>query len=439
MVPTSSFASLRPLSLGMQNAAFGEFFKLNMGIRYIALSILAAQLGLASASASSPLFAYGPAQGNCGMPGEWLVPPNSPAMPPTRAERLRKLFEELAGRKIVLLGECHDCADDHRWELQMLSAMQQLHPDLAIGFEMFPRRDQQVLDRWVAGQLTEAEFLRQAEWDKVWSYDPEFYLPLFRFARQYHLPMLALNIDSELAHQVRSIGWDSVPQAQREGVGQPASPDPAYRTELQEIFDTHPSQDNQKDRSVQFNHFVEAQSLWDRAMAEAIASFHHLHPETLVVGIMGSGHLRNGYGVPHQLRALGVRRIASLVTIPSDHPCSEITPGLADAVFVIPPQPQQVIDPPPRLGVSLSEVEGGVKIEEVIPGSLAEKSGLQAGDILLQAAGNKVGSIHEMQVYVQRQPAGTAWPLLIQRGPVTLTIVVRFPAQVVPGITGAQR
>jgi hypothetical protein len=208
---------------------------------------------------------------------------------------------------------------------------------------------------------------------------------------------------------------------------------PSYRAELQTIFDIHPMLvDNHQDRATQFNHFVEAQTLWDRAMAEGIARFRQRYPNTLVVGILGAGHLRNSYGVPHQLRALGIDQIATLVTQPSDHACSEITPGLADAVFVIPPQPEEAAAPPPRLGVSLAETEGGVRIETVIRGSLAEHSGLLAGDIVLQAAGSKVGSIEAMRSYVQRQPAGTWLPLLIRRGVATQEIVVRFPARPEP-------
>jgi uncharacterized iron-regulated protein len=391
----------------------------------LALTLLTCALTLATQVAE--------AIGTCGQPGQFLAPPTTltdSAPPPISPG---KLLEQLVRDRVVLLGETHDCADDHRWQLQMLIALHQLHPNLAIGFEMFPRRLQPVLDRWVAGQLSEAEFLRQTEWRKVWDYDPQLYLPLFRFARLYHLPMLALNVDHNLVKQVRASGWDMVPEAQREGVSRAAAPVPSYRAELQAIFDIHPTpNENNPERATQFNHFVEAQTLWDRAMAEGITNFLQSHPNTLVVGILGAGHLHNGYGVPHQLHALGVDQIANLVTLPSDHPCSEITPGVADAVFLIPPQPEQVAATPPRLGVSLAEAEGGVRIETVMPGSLAEQSGLGAGDIVLEAAGSKVNSVDAMRGYVQRQPAGTWLPLLIRRGVATREILVRFPAQSEP-------
>jgi uncharacterized iron-regulated protein len=401
-----------------------------MNIRYLALTTLLCPLTLAMAASPS----QDSSQDGCAAPGHWLLPPASQSASPRPPQSLRSLFDAFADKSVVLLGECHDCADDHRWQLQMLMALYELHPDMAIGFEMFPRRLQPVLDRWVAGELNEAEFLRQAEWEKVWNYNPHYYMPLFEFARQHHLPMLALNVDHELVDKVRANGWEAVPTSQREGVGQPAAPAASYKAELKAIFDAHPLMGKQQDKATQFDHFVEAQALWDRAMAEGMANFRQNHPKTLVVGILGAGHVQDGYGVPHQLRALGIQDVASLLTVPSDHPCSEITPHLADAVFVVPPQPQETLFPRPRLGVGLGEAPGGVEISMVFPGSLAEKSGIKKGDVVLKAAGSKVDTAEDFRGYVMRQPAGTWLPLLIRRGSKTQQIVVRFPPEPDPSV-----
>ena len=388
-------------------------------------SRLASALLVCAFSACQAVYAdpSGPA---CDQPGQWLIP----AVPAARVEPAPALLRNLAGKQIVLLGERHDSADDHRWQLAMLTALHALRPDMAVGFEMFPRRLQPVLDRWVAGQLSEADFLKQADWDEVWGFDPELYLPLFRFAREHHLPMLALNIERGLVKQVRAAGWENVPVPQREGVGRPAEPLALYRTELRSVFDTHPAlKDAAQDDTTQFARFVEAQTLWDRAMAQGIAQFRQAHPETLVVGILGAGHLRNGYGVPHQLQALGHAQYANLVTLPSNLACDATTPGLADAVFVVPPQPYQ---PKPRLGVSLQAAAEGVMIEKVWSGSLAEKSGLKNGDVVLQAAGGRIAGIEDLRGHIQRQPPGTWLPLLIRRGGATQEIVVRFPPATEP-------
>ena len=355
----------------------------------------------------------------CGQVGQWLNPDSDVARPVAAVT----LLEQLIRQQVVLLGETHDRADDHRWQLDVLTALHRQRPDIAIGFEMFPRRVQAALDRWVAGELSEAEFLQQAEWDKVWGFDARLYLPLFRFARQHRLPMLALNVDRSLIQQVGREGWNAVPQQRREGVGNPEPPSENYRSALKHVFESHA--ELQKDAG-RFDYFVEAQSVWDRAMAEGIASHLRSHPQRLVVGILGAGHIQHGYGVPHQLKALGVERTSTLLTWPSDQACATLTAGLADAVFVIPPQPQPVI-PRPRLGVRLNAADDGVLIEDVRAGSLAETTGLKAGDVVVQAAGRKPGGVAEMIHVVQNQPAGSGLPLQIRRGTELLEIIVRFP------------
>ena len=375
------------------------------------LSLSAALFAAASAAADPPA-------ATCGKPGDWLVPAvEAPATAPPAP-----LLQRLLGQQVVLLGETHDRADDHRWQLDMLTALRRQRPDIAIGFEMFPRRLQPVLDRWVAGELSEAEFLEQAEWKRVWGYDAALYWPLFRFAREQRLPMLALNVDRDLVRAVGARGWEGVAESQRQGVGRPAPPAEAYRNTLRAVFDSHV--EPQKEAG-HFDNFVDAQLLWDRAMAEVIAAHLERRPQDLVVGILGSGHIQFGHGVPHQLAALGIERQASLMTWPSDQSCAGLGAGFADAVFVIPPQPQA---PRPRLGVRLEMAGGAVRIEGVMPGSLAEKSGLKAGDLVMRAGGSAPQDVQALIGLVQGHPAGTGLPLQIRRGDALLDIVVPFPA-----------
>ena len=187
------------------------------------------------------------------------------------------LVASMAQREVVLLGEQHDDADHHRWQLQMLAALHAQRPDMVIGFEMFPRRVQPALDRWVAGELSERQFLEQAEWDKVWSMPAELYLPLFHFARLNRVPMVALNVEQGLTRSIATRGWDAVPEAEREGVGRAAEPPPAYVDFLFGIHREHARMRGRGDKEASreepaFRNFVESQLAWDRAMAEALVS-----------------------------------------------------------------------------------------------------------------------------------------------------------------------
>jgi len=370
--------------------------------------------------------------GRCLAPAAWTVPDGEQS----HVTGATALLSEMAKREVVLLGEHHDQDDHHRWQLQALTALHAQRPDMVIGFEMFPRRVQPALDRWVAGDLTVRQFLEQAEWGKVWDLPADFYLPLFQFARINRIPMVALNVDAKLNKAITAKGWDAVAEGEREGVGRPAPPSRAYRDFLFEIYREHATVGGKETAKAQaadraFGYFVEAQTTWDRAMAEALAR--HVVAgsapgKPLAVGIMGSGHIRYGHGVPHQLRALGVKDIGTLLPVPFDFDCKELRAGLADAVFAL-PEIATAKPEPPRLGVRLEESEGGVRIADVTAGSLAERTGLKAGDRLLEVAGVDAKKLTPVIAAIRQQPAGTWLPMRVQRGSETLDLVVRFPAR----------
>lgn len=390
---------------------------------------------LLASFASQSALAEKPASA-CLSPAAWTAPAQKAVRSAT------EVITSLAKRDVVLLGEYHDEDDHHRWQVHTLAALHALRPNMVIGFEMFPRRVQPALDRWVAGELTLKQFLEQSEWDKVWNAPADLYLPLFQFARINRIPMVALNVDNALNKVVREKGWDNVPPAQREGVGKPAAPPAAYLDFLFDVYGMHGVPHGEKDSKADkktkpsrsdsgFRNFVDSQTLWDRAMAEALAR--HALPaapdgKPLVVGIIGAAHLRFGHGVPHQLRDLGVKDIGIALAMPVDTDCKELVPDLADAVFGLPPQPAEPI-PPPRLGVRLEEKDGAVQLTEITAGSLAESTGFKVGDRLLEIGGVAAVKTSQVAATIRRQPAGTWLPVKLQRGDDTLDIVIKFPVK----------
>lgn len=373
-----------------------------------------------------------PAVRGCLSPAAWSVPDGAQF----RAVSAGTVLSAAAKRDVVLLGELHTEDDHHRWQVQALAALAALRPSMVIGFEMFPRRLQPVLERWVAGELTTRQFQDQSEWDTVWRMPFELYLPLFQFARINRIPMLALNVDNKLNKAISEKGWDAVPQAEREGVGRAAAPPDGYRDFLFEVYRQHETMhghDDKKEKADKndkgFRYFVESQTTWDRAMAEALAR-PLLAPAAgarpLVVGIIGSGHLRFGYGVQHQLGDLGVTNAGTLLPLAADIDCNELRPSLADAVFVLPPQVVAAAEPP-RLGVQLEQGADGVTIASITAGSLAERSGLKSGDRLVELGGVPVKKVSTVVAAVRAQPAGSWLPLRLLRGDATLELVLKFP------------
>ena len=229
-----------------------------------------------------------------------------------------------APARVTLLGEQHDSAPDHAWELATITRLQAANPALVLGAEMFPRSAQPTLDQWSTGRLSEPAFLAQSNWHAYWGFDPALYMPIWRFARDHHMPMIALNVSHHLVHDVAHTGWAAIPPAQREGIGAPAPATPAYRASLAEAMSGHGGPPMTPAR---LDHFIDAQLLWDRAMAEAIAAELGRNPQRPVVAIMGAGHLEGGQGVPRQLTALGVHDVRSLLPQEKSRAECAIPPG----------------------------------------------------------------------------------------------------------------
>ncbi len=364
----------------------------------------------------------------CEYVGGWVVPGKTGAL------ASNELIAGMVERPVVLLGEIHDSAEDHRWQLHTLAALHALNPNMVIGFEMFPRSAQPVLDRWIAGELSVSAFLKESKWDTVWGYDAALYLPIFHFARQHRIPMRAINVERQLISKVGRNGWEAVPQEERGGIGDPAGASEAYRKQLNTIFAAHGSSDDQSDegrakRAKAFENFVDAQLTWDRAMAEGLSDAHHANEGSLIVGIIGRGHLEFGFGISHQLSDLGIADSAVLLTEKVDGACPKLEAGVADAVFLLGKGGEAVKAAPyPRLGVMIEGSDKGVRVVKVVGGSVADTATLQDSDLIVSAAGTDIKKSSELVEIVRRQAPGTWLPLIVQRGDEMLGIVARFPA-----------
>jgi uncharacterized iron-regulated protein len=398
-------------------------------------------------SAMAEVSAEGEVQA-CQTVGAWLEPATGETV------AAKQLLISMAERRIVLLGESHTNVEHHLWQLHTLAGLHAHRSRLVVGFEMFPRAVQPALDAWSKGRYTEADFLEASRWREVWGYGPELYLPLFHFVRQNRLPMIALNVDRELVSHVGQQGWSAIPEDAREGISDPAPASDAYRQSLAKVYAAKQVQgvkdpfshgggdgpqgdeaDEEPDlaeilESEDFVRFVEAQLTWDRAMAEALFKGSRENPEALVVGVLGRGHVEHGYGVPHQLADLGEDSVAILLPVEKGNACEALEPHVADAVFVVAPSDDEQAEPAgPRLGVMIEQAEEGVRVLEVIEGSVAEATGLAPGDVIVSAATFPTSRVSDLIEIVQRQAPGTWLPLKIKRDGEALRLVAKFPSR----------
>jgi len=70
------------------------------------------------------------------------------------------------------------------------------------------------------------------------------------------------------------------------------------------------------------------------------------------------------------------------------------------------------------------ETGAGVQLVDILPASMAEVAGLQAGDILVEMNGISVGSVNDLRTAVQTRPNGPGFPVSVQRAGERLSFVL---------------
>ena len=275
---------------------------------------------------------------------------------------LDKLVAQLATKRVVFVGEIHDRYDHHLNQLEIIRRLHELDPSLAIGVEYFQQPFQAQVDDYIAGRISENEFLRATEYFQRWGYDYRLYAPIFRYAREQRIPVRALNVPTALVSAVDKVGIAGLSREQRAYLPREIEPaDQAYKSRLREVFEEHPGSKS----ADAFNHFVEAQLVWDEGMAESAAAYLNANAGRRMVILTGAGHVEFGSGIPKRLE----RRTNATYAIVLNSG-EQIEPHIADYLLL---SKKQELPPAGTLGVSLKEKGGECRIDALSPGGAGKR------------------------------------------------------------------
>ena len=117
---------------------------------------------------------------------------------------------------------------------------------------------------------------------------------------------------------------------------------------------------------------------------------------SLLVGLVGRGHLEGDDGVPRQLQALGVAPVAVARRPLLPEGCS-------------PPAAR------PRLGIYMESADGVVLVRQVAPGSAAAAAGIRPGDRVLAVNGEPMERAGQVIRRVAAQPPDEPLRLRLER------------------------
>jgi uncharacterized iron-regulated protein len=239
-----------------------------------------------------------------------------------------QMIEELEGANYVFVGEVHDSMKCHQIQLQVIKALHEKKLPLAVGSEMFWAKSQPEIDRWLAGDMSEENFIRlyYRNWKLPWSY----YRDIFLYLKKQKIPLLGLNIPWSVSQKVATDGAVSLTKEELSELPPGLSCDvgPGYKDYIHQIFTEHA---HQQDDS--FQNFCEAQVLWDKVMAWHLIKYEKKNPATVVV-LTGLVHAMRR-GIPSRVAELQ-KNATSRIIIPQVPGINiqSITAKLADYIIL---------------------------------------------------------------------------------------------------------
>lgn len=210
--------------------------------------------------------------------------------------------EALRGARVVMAGERHDEAEDHRMQAEVVA---QMPAGTTVGLEMLDHTQQPALDEFLAGRMSEADFA--AFWKKAWGFDYALYKPIFDEARRRGLPMRALNAPRSVITQIARGGVASLTPQQRALLPPALNPitHPKYLAYVKKALSEHGPMDPAREARM-----IEAQAVWNETMA------HHALVDGPIVIVVGQGHVVYGAGIGESLRARGTSSIVTVLPGP---------------------------------------------------------------------------------------------------------------------------
>ncbi|GFO54668.1 hypothetical protein GMSM_16750 [Geomonas sp. Red276] len=209
------------------------------------------------------------------------------------------MLDDLRNARVVLVGERHNSSSHHQLQLEVLKSLQGQGKELAIGMEMFEQASQPALDAWSSGRLPEPtmERLFAIEWRNI-PYSQ--YRDILLFAREGHIPVVALNAPRRIVEKVATRGFAALDSHDRSLL--PPGTDATVSEEYQAfIASAYPPHGRSGDS---FRYLCEAQMLRNRVMARKIEEYLARRPNAVMVVVAGGGHARIKGGIPEELSGL---------------------------------------------------------------------------------------------------------------------------------------
>lgn len=309
----------------------------------------------------------------------------------------RELAARLAGVKVVFVGESHTSIEFHNAQRRLIEELAKAGRKVLIGLEMYPYTEQPWLDRWSAGELTEEAFVSDSRWYRNWGYHWLYYRDIFAFARDHKIRMFGVNTPREVVSAVRKKGFANL--TPEEAARIPSRIDTSsdeHRRLFRAYFAPEDSLHTSGMTEEQFDAMYNAQATWDATMGynavQALRKFGDA--DSIMVVLIGSGHVAYGLGAERQARLWFDGAMASLLPMAVADDKGEkplVRASYANFVWGVAPEKAPLF---PTLGLSTGgKKDEGYPVIAIQPGSVAAAAGFRVGDLLISMDGSALSDV----------------------------------------------
>lgn len=102
------------------------------------------------------------------------------------------LWKQIEQSKVVMMGDFHALHQSQKAHLRILRNIPK-ERKMVLAVEFFEALDQELLNKFMAGKISEKEFLKTIQWQSKWGFPWEHYRPLVNWARKNKIPIYGLN------------------------------------------------------------------------------------------------------------------------------------------------------------------------------------------------------------------------------------------------------
>lgn len=339
-----------------------------------------------------------------------------------------KMIKDMQNNRLIYVGETHNSLPMHKIQAQIILALFEQERNLSIGMEMLNREQQEIVNKWTLGILSEVEFIQQARWYVNWNFNFGFYKEIFSLAKNNHIPIHLLNVPREIITKIRMQGWDALSDEQKKMIPKPDLSHQEHRTLIRTIFadmGIHPAMGRAGLDKI-FESFYRAQSAWDEVMAANALESSQRHQRRMVI-LAGSGHLLYNLGINR--RAFEKKRwpfsTVICVAIPAGTESVPVARSLADYIWGIRAEERPAF---PTVGLRFRKFSGldNPVVERTPIDGVALEAGIEKGDVILGINSKKFTDINELNMFLSQFEWGDEVMLSILRNAQKKNIRMKF-------------